>query len=158
LYEASGGNPGYLDALREPVGVPPAGILAELAALPAAARVVALAAAVAGDPFDPELVAAIAPVPVARALDTLDGLAARDLIRPEATARQFRFRHPLVREAAYHAAGGHPAGAGDRGDWRRAAHARAAAHLRERGAGAIVQAPHVEQGLINGDEHAIAVL
>jgi DNA-binding CsgD family transcriptional regulator/tetratricopeptide (TPR) repeat protein len=165
LYEASGGNPGYLGALREPAGPPPAGILAELAALPADARSVALAAAVAGDPFDPELVAAIAPVPVAQALASLDALAARDLVRPETTARQFRFRHPLVREAAYHAAGCHAAGchaagchAADRGDWRRAAHARAAAHLRERGAGATIQAPHVEQGLINGDEHAIAVL
>ncbi len=185
LYEASGGNPGYLDALREPAELPPAGILAELAALPAAARVVALAAAVAGDPFDPELVAAIAPVPVSRALDGLDELAARDLIRPETSARRFRFRHPLVREAAYHVAGFHAAGlsaagfhvagchvagchvAGvdGRGDWRRAAHARAAAHLRARGAGATVQAPHVEHGATGpgprpdiDDEHAIAVL
>jgi len=141
LYEASGGNPGYLDALREPAGLPAAGILAELSALPAAAHAVALAAAVAGDPFDPELVAAIAPVPVAQALDSLDELAARDLIRPETTARRFRFRHPLVREAAYHMAGSRAAAAGDGGDWRRAAHARAAAHLRERGAGATVQAP-----------------
>jgi DNA-binding CsgD family transcriptional regulator/tetratricopeptide (TPR) repeat protein len=201
LYEASGGNPGYLAALREPADQLPAGILAELATLPAGTRAVALAAAVAGDPFDPELVAAIAAVPVAQALDSLDDLAARDLVRPETTARQFRFRHPLVRAAAYHAAGCdaagcdaagcdaagcdaagcdaagcdaagcdaagcHVAGAGDpggwraedRGGWRRAAHARAAAHLRERGAGATVQAPHVEQGLIDGDEHAIAVL
>jgi predicted ATPase len=72
LYESSGGNPGYLRALREPGS---AGFVAELAALPAGARMVALAAAVAGDPFDPELVSAIAEITVAAALAGIDELA-----------------------------------------------------------------------------------
>ena len=68
---------------------------------------------------------------------------------PTDVPRQFRFRHPLVRRAVYaHAGGG----------WRLAAHARAAAALKARGASASAQAHHVEHAARRGDEAAIALL
>ena len=82
-------------------------------------------------------------------LDALDALLALDLVRPTPVPRQFVFRHPLVRRAVYESA---PAG------WRLAAHARAAAALRPRGAPAAERAHHVEQYAGQGDEEAIALL
>jgi DNA-binding CsgD family transcriptional regulator/Tfp pilus assembly protein PilF len=168
LHVASGGNPFYLDTLARAAG-PPGGegvhvdiglgdaalrpvlgaLAGELASLSAPALRVGQAAAVAGDIFDPEMIAAVGPVPVDQALAGLDELAARDVVRAEATARGFRFRHPLVRNAVYHTAD--PA-------WLRAAHARAAAQLRQRGAAAALRAHHVERSAIVGDEEAITVL
>jgi DNA-binding CsgD family transcriptional regulator len=70
-------------------------------------------------------------------------------VRPVAAAGRFRFRHPLVRRAAY---GSAAAG------WRLAAHARIAAHLSSLGASAIVAAHHVERSASFGDQAAIATL
>ena len=110
-------------------------------------RIVLDAAAVAGDSFEPELVAAIAerPAPVA----ALDELLRAELIRPTEVPRRFRFRHSIVRRAVYDDTA--------RG-WQLGAHARAAAALAAGGAPASARAYHVERSALTGDEEAIALL
>ena len=121
----------------------------EVAGLAEGARTMLEGAAVAGDPFDPDVAAAAAALEPRDALDLLDTLAAADLVRPSATGRAFEFRHPLVRRAVYEEA---PPG------WRLAAHERAAALLARRGAEPAVRAYHVERFARAGDEDALAVL
>jgi len=164
LYAESGGNPFYLEALargadggtgdERPVGIGVpravrAALAQELAALPEDARVVLEGAAVAGDPFEPELAAAVAEVAEEVALKALDELLAVELIRPTRQPRRFRFRHPLVRSAVYQGAGG---------GWRLAAHARAAEALAARGATPAQRAHHVERATRPGDLAAIELL
>jgi DNA-binding CsgD family transcriptional regulator len=175
LFALSGGNPFFLDRLvranrRADAGSDPpelapttvgesvaavvpaevAVVLAqEVGALPATARAVVQGAAVAGEPFEPDLVAEIAGVGESEVLLALDELQDHDLIRPTAVAREFRFRHPLVRAAVYRSL---------KGGWRVAAHARAAAALARRGAAAMLVAPHLEQSARAGDRDAIGVL
>lgn len=159
LYELSAGNPFYLQALAraEPSAddgddVPRrvlAALAAELDALPATAALVARAAAVAGDQPEVSIIAGTADLPAADVLDALDALAACDLIRPVPRTGQFRFRHPMLRRVAYDTAGA---------GWRIAAHGRAARLLREQGAPATEQAPHVERSAHRGDLEAVAVL
>ena len=100
------------------------------------ARALLKGAAVAGEPFDPELAAAAAALACPSALAALDRLVTADLVRPGEDGRAFAFRHPLVRRAVY--AGTAPA-------WRLTAHERAAAALERRGAAAVVRAHHVER-------------
>ena len=151
LHDSSGGNPFYLDALTraDGGGDPEVALSAELAALTPRMLLVAQSAALAGDPFDPELVAEVAELAESETLADLDELVARDLIRAENSARRFRYRHPLVRSAAYRT--GRPA-------WRLNAHARAAAGLERRGAPATSRAHHVERAARAGDDSAITVL
>jgi DNA-binding CsgD family transcriptional regulator/tetratricopeptide (TPR) repeat protein len=164
IYKQAGGNPFYLEqlarvhALPQPAAapvddsVPPAvasALGAELAALAPDARRVLDAAAVAGDPFEPELAAAVAELPQQAVLHSLDELLRCALVRPTATARRFAFRHPVVRHAVYMRAP--PA-------WRLGAHARAAQALERRGAGPVQRARHVEQAARPGDEDAIELL
>ncbi len=159
LYDLSGGNPFYLQQLARAEGVPrppdPSGELAvppavraslsaELVDLDVSTRTVLEAAAVAGDPFDLDLVEAIAEIDV---LGALDELVARSLVRPTELPRRFAFRHPLVRSAVYQFAGG---------GWRIGAHGRAAAALAERGAPAAMLAQHVEHVARPGDLEAMA--
>ena len=59
------------------------------------------AAAVAGDPFEFDLAITIAAKSDRDALDALDELIKRDLVRPADVPRRFKFRHPLVRTAVY---------------------------------------------------------
>ena len=145
VFRVSGGNPFYLSQLARlaatrrsspargavdtlTLGVPQSvlSMLAdEIRMLPPESRRVLEAAAVAGEPFEPDVAAEIGEVSEAEAIVALDDLLARDLVRGTDIPRQFRFRHPLVRRAVYaHAGGG----------WRLAAHGRAAAALASRGA------------------------
>ncbi len=106
LYRESGGNPFYIEQLarssharriREMLGLrtvarsrfPRAVIAAieeELITVADPARVALQAAAVAGDPFEPELVAAIAERDVPAVLAELDELLRLDFIRPDGRA------------------------------------------------------------------------
>lgn len=177
LHEASGGNPFYLEALArmdrqaqaapggtgagtsldgsdlplEGIELPPevrAALRLELAGLDKTSLLVAQAAAVASDEFEPSLVAVAAEVDEGTARTALNDLAGRDIVRT-ASAGRLRFRHPLVRRAAYDCAA--PA-------WRLAAHARFAAHLAAIGAPASLRAHHVERSAPFGDQAAIATL
>ncbi len=163
IYARAGGNPFYLEQLARVApqevaagsaegGIPAAvaaSLAEELASLTADERALLEGAAVAGEPFEPDLAAAIGELTLAAGLDALDDLLARDLLRPTTVPRRFRFRHPLVRRAVYDAT---------RGGWRLAAHARAARALADRGAAATEQAVHVERSAAQGDEQAIALL
>lgn len=169
LYEESGGNPFYLQQLVRSLdragrgdsaagssltasGVPPAVAAAlheELAMLAEGARRVLEGAAVAGDPFEPELAAAAAATSERTAMDAIDELLRVDVVRGTDVPRRFRFRHPLVRRAIYDAT---PAG------WRLGAHERCAAALAARGVAATARAHHVERSARHGDLDAVAVL
>ena len=139
IFRESGGNPLYLQQLavagellaRAPGdtgeapahGVPApvsAAIRAEAAALSVPARTLLEGASVAGDPFEQALAAHAAGMPAGEALAALDELVDSGLIRPIDTPGRFRFRHPIVRRAVYHATGA---------GWRLAAHGRVAAAL-----------------------------
>jgi DNA-binding NarL/FixJ family response regulator len=170
LYEESGGNPFYLEQLarsliRAPAGaavvpetslavldVPPAvaaALAEELALLADEARLVLAGAAVAGDPFDPEVAAAAAATSEAAVLDAVDELLRLGLIRQTDVPRRFRFRHPLVRRAVYEST---PAG------WRLGAHERSAEALAARGATPAERAHHIERSARQGDAAAVAIL
>ncbi len=170
IYRHGGGNPFYLEQLGrasdsgnlagaldngaggDELGVPAAvtaAIARELEALRPSTRMMLDAAAVAGDPFEPDLAAAIGELDRAEALVALDDLLALDIVRPTPVPRRFTFRHPLVRRAVYESA---------RGGWRLAAHGRAAEALADRGAAPEERAHHVEQSAAPGDEAAIELL
>ena len=163
VYEQSGGNPFYMlqlarseaegnrritDARGVPTAVT-ASIASELESLGSSARALADAGAVAGDPFDLDLAATTADLEERTALEAIDQLIARDLIRPTSIPRRFQFRHPLVRTAVYERC---PAGA------RLAAHERASEVLAARGAPAAERAHHAEHAARHGDTGAIEVL
>jgi DNA-binding CsgD family transcriptional regulator/tetratricopeptide (TPR) repeat protein len=165
-YGHGGGNPFYLEQLARARargghlpsvagngGDVPAAVAAalavELESLSPSGRGMLNAAAVAGEPFEPDLASAIAELPQVEGLAALDELLAADIVRPTQVPRHFVFRHPLVRRAVLEST---------RGGWRLAAHARAAAALEARGAAAGERAHHVEQSAAQGDEAAIAVL
>ena len=171
IYAESGGNPFFLEQLARSfrrrggaaertggegplagIEVPPAvsaALAEELAELDDEIRLLLQAAAVVGDPFEPELAAAAAATDEEAALGALDLLLARDLIRETDVPRRFRFRHPLVRRAVYDAA---PTG------WRLMAHQRCAEALATRGAPVAARARHVELSARHGDASAVAVL
>ena len=169
LYEESGGNPFYLEQLARlrdrsdarssvsavrmgGIEVPPvvaASLAEELALLSPERRRILEGAAVAGDPFEPELAAAAAGTSEDAAMQAVDAFLHLDLIRPTEIARRFRFRHPLVRRAVYEAAAG---------GWRLGAHERCAQALAARGATAATRAHHVERSAREGDIAAVATL
>jgi ATP/maltotriose-dependent transcriptional regulator MalT len=164
LYEESGGNPFYLEQLARArsaavsadaaslSGVPAAvaaALAEELALLSPAARTVLEGAAVAGDPFEPELAAAAAELDEDAALEAIDELLRFDLVREAEVPRRFRFRHPLIRHAVYESV---------TGGRRLRAHERCSAALAVRGAAASARAHHVERSARDGDVEAVAVL
>ncbi|MDA0166920.1 AAA family ATPase, partial [Solirubrobacter ginsenosidimutans] len=166
LYPTAGGNPFYLQQLaRAPhrlaagPAVPLSGVevpravaaafAGEIAQLSDCARQVLAGAAIAGDPFEPELAAIAAGVSEWDAIGALDELLQSDLVRHTDVPRRFRFRHPLVRSAVYATA---------LGGWRLVAHERCARALEERGASALERAHHVERSARRGDAAAVAVL
>jgi ATP/maltotriose-dependent transcriptional regulator MalT len=170
LYAESGGNPFYLEQLArtldrapedeaataepslEGLEVPPAvasALAEELALLSDDAHLVLEGAAVAGDPFEPELAAAAASTPEASALEALDELLRLDLIRQTDVPRRFRFRHPLVRRAVYDST---------LGGWRLSAHERCASALAVLGAPAADRAHHVQRSARQGDSAAVVIL
>ncbi|MFE7836568.1 BTAD domain-containing putative transcriptional regulator [Streptomyces sp. NPDC057474] len=169
LYEVSGGNPFYLEALtpragnQSPEAAPAdsvaiaddlpqsvrAVLLGELGGLSAAARVSVQAAAVLGDSFEAEMVAVVAQTDEAQALAALDEVAERDLVRQIGSAGRYQFRHPLVRAVIYQSVGA---------GWRIEAHNRAAEALALRCAPLVAQASHVQRSARRGDEHAVDVL
>jgi DNA-binding CsgD family transcriptional regulator len=147
LYEASGGLPGYLKILA---GTDPAvALAAEIAPLGPDLLVMARAAAVVGDPFEVTLAAAVAQVAPATAAARIEQLSRRDLVRPAGGPRQWRWRHPVLRDVVY---GLVPPG------WCLAAHERASGVLVRRGAGATALAPHLARAGQPGDQRAIDVL
>jgi DNA-binding CsgD family transcriptional regulator len=170
LYRQSGGNPFYLEQLSraavpddgphrlatdnpadpwtQPTAVS-ASIRQELSGLSAETRLIVDAAAIAGESFEPQLVAAIAARPEGTTLVAFDTLLAVDVIRPTDAARRFRFRHPIVRRVVYD----HLPAA-----WRLGAHARAAAALSAAGAPTTEAALHIERSATVGDSDAIAML
>ncbi|ALG07209.1 ATP-binding protein [Kibdelosporangium phytohabitans] len=149
LHRGCGGNPFYLRLLTEPSSsTAAASLIDELTGLPAAIRLVARSAAVAGDPFEPGLVSAIAGLDIRSTLEALDNLLARDLIRAD-DERRLRFRHPLVRQVAYLDADE---------DWGTLAHSRAAAELAKRDASVTARAHHTALAARAGDLDAISTL
>jgi ATP/maltotriose-dependent transcriptional regulator MalT len=170
LYQESGGNPFYVEQLARtltkiPGAIPtvadassasgdvPRAVIAalneELGLLSPGARLVLEGAAVAGDPFEPELAAAAAAVTESSAVSALDELLRSDLVRQTDVPRRFRFRHPLVRRAVYDTSPG---------GWRLGAHQRSAEALAVRGAPAAARAHHVELSAREGDASAVATL
>jgi len=168
LYRESGGNPFYIEQLvraRHPLRIRarrgsarsreavPRAVLAaineEVVAISNESRCALEAAAVAGESFEPELVAAIAERSVPSVFAALDELLESDFIRPTEMPRRFRFRHPIVRRAVYD---GIPQG------WQIGAHARAAAALEAAHAPVGARAHHVESSAAVGDEQAISLL
>jgi predicted ATPase len=126
LYDESGGNPFYLEQLArvvertsavavEPQGslgdlqVPPlvvAALAEELALIPDEARALLLGAAVAGDPFDPELASAAAAFDEASPLEAVDELLRLDVSRETDAAFAFGIRSYAARSTSRPPAGG----------------------------------------------------
>jgi ATP/maltotriose-dependent transcriptional regulator MalT len=167
LYRNSGGVPFYLEELLEARarqdgrrrdrglaarrdGVPAVvaeALASELHHISPQARLLLEAAAIVGDPFDPDLAARTASVDLALAV--IDELLETGLIRVGDTPRQFQFRHPIVRLAVYESTSP---------GWRLGAHDRAAEALAERGARTAERAHHLAFSARIGDADALATL
>ncbi|MGW1014574.1 LuxR C-terminal-related transcriptional regulator [Streptomyces termitum] len=124
-------------------------LLAEVDALGPRARLVAHAAAVLGEPAEPDALAAVAGLDRAAVLAAVDELLAADVLRACALPGHVEFRHPLL---------GHLVHSAVPGGWRLGAHRRARTHHRELGRPALRGARHAEQSCRPGDEDGAAEL
>lgn len=186
IYQEGGGNPFYLEQLaragEDVEGALPtsgasevphevaAAIDQELGRLSVDSKTALQGAAVAGDPFEVELLVEATNLSHQQVLKALDDLAERDLIRGaeprkeplrrlevnpvkdnlmRVGPRHFRFRHPIVHRAVYQSAGE---------GWRLDAHKRIAAALRRRGSAVTDCARHVERSASVGDHEAVTLL
>ena len=167
LYRESGGNPFYLQELARdaarPANRPPeasdvepnvpeavrTALRSEISSLPVSTQVLLQGAAVAGDPFDEDLAVLAADIGIEEALEGLDDLLRAGIIGPTGTRRQFAFRHPILRAAAYDAAGR---------SWVVRAHARIAEAMAKRGDSASARAHHISRSASKGDLVAVAAL
>lgn len=98
------GNPQYLKILAadgEAIADAGTAILGELATLDDTALAAVQAAAVLGEPFHPELLAAVAGLEMTEAMRALDALTALDLVRPAEPAPQLMLRHRAVGKVVY---------------------------------------------------------
>jgi DNA-binding CsgD family transcriptional regulator len=109
---------------------------------------VAQAAAVAGEPLEPELLSSVAGLSVSEIWSALDELIDHDVMHRDG-AGGFRFRHSLLRSAAYGSAGA---------GWRLGAHGRAASVLASRDASAGRIAVHLSQAATTVDLQQIQIL
>ncbi|MFI1195241.1 AAA family ATPase [Micromonospora sp. NPDC020750] len=164
VYRHSGGNPLHLHALAAAatglcstasvvVGELPAALrmrlVGELEAASPLSRIVLDAAAVAGEVFEPALVAQIGQCRDAEVHRALDELAELDVVRRVAGGRLIGFRHAVLWRAVYDAVSP---------GWQLAAHDRAAAALCRRGAPPQALAPHVARIARPGDLTAVSTL
>src|SRR5262249_41479048 len=133
---------------RPPVAVS-ASIREELAGLSRQTQTAVDAAAIAGESFEPRLVARIAEHPAAATLAAFDEMLAVDLIPPTGGPHRFRLRRPIVRRVVYDQL---PRA------WRLGAHARAAAALTETHAPPTEAALHIERSATAGDRVAVSML
>jgi ATP/maltotriose-dependent transcriptional regulator MalT len=164
IHRLSGGNPLYAmqlaqsgfssTELERSFGLPvPSAVAsmieARLEGLAEGPRSLALAAAVAGDPFEVDVVAAALDRVEDEVLDDLDVLVVAAMIMTGDTPRRLQFRHPIVRSAIYRVT---PPSALLR------CHQRIATHLTNLGRPAGEVAFHLEQSAVRGDLGAIAML
>ncbi|MDQ4100081.1 MAG: AAA family ATPase [Chloroflexota bacterium] len=167
LVEESGGNPLFLQelargAVRRSSASPrasgvtpnvPNSVLvvleSEVASFSVSAQALLQGAAVAGDPFEPDLAAIAADIGSSEALAALDELVSAGIVKPTSTPRRCAFRHPIVRAAVYQSGGQ---------AWTVRAHARLADALAKRGEPATVRARHIERSAAEGDELAATAL
>jgi DNA-binding CsgD family transcriptional regulator len=166
LHRVTRGNPLYLQALADVDEQTLTGLIAqgvddraipeqvlldvlsaELRALDPELQRVAQTAAIVGDPADPALVAWVAGLPLETVSAAFDRLSQAGVVAAEGP--RLRFRHPLVRAAAYWMA---------RPAWRTEAHGRSAQYLRERHGPLLLLAHHIERSAQPGDELAVATL
>lgn len=166
LVEESGGNPFYLEQLaaagagagvepegRSGMGGIPAAVAASLAGeldrLEPHDREICQAAAVLGNTFDLHLAAAAAGSTQAEALAVMDALVAEGTVIATELSGRFRFRHPIVRRAAYESASP---------GRRLQAHRRVAEQLAGEGAPPLACAQHVAASAAPGDRAAAELL
>ena len=169
LYDESGGNPFYLEQLarsldrvpedtsadsrafvgrsRRTAGRRRSALAEELALLSDDARLVLEGAAVAGDPFEPELAAAAASAPEAV---SARGTGRTPTARPHSPDRR---APPVSLPAPARPTGGLRV---DAAGWRLGAHERCAGALAALGAPAADRAHHVQRSARQGDSAAVA--
>ncbi|MFE9452196.1 LuxR C-terminal-related transcriptional regulator [Streptomyces sp. NPDC006739] len=104
IHREAMGNPQYLKVIAaHAAGSTDAGtaILGELAGLDPASLAAVRAAAVLGERFHPELLAAVAGLETPAAMAALDTLSGLDLVRPSEAAPHLELRHRAVGEVVY---------------------------------------------------------
>ncbi|TYC10303.1 AAA family ATPase [Actinomadura syzygii] len=142
IHEESQGTPLYLLALagmRSQGDIPEqlaTLILDEIGRLGPCESLIVAAAAVLGEDWDMETLAAVAETDLDHTHAALANLTHRDLLRPMERSSSFSFRHPIVRQLVYRRSGQ---------GWHVGAHRRAANFLAGRGASAGRLAVHIER-------------